>query len=323
LENASAETAVAEAAPAEIVPEQKAPARTSTATGSPADSSLVMAGGQEGTVFRSLTVEGENRIQIQFERPELTVDLDPQQAPGLAWGSALDVLDRTVPDLVTPYLANTASWRSPYTPRPWVNRYATGSLARFQPAVSGVESWKLLVVDSRGEVVKEYADGKKLPKEIAWDGTDIQGNPVAPGLTYSYVFEAFDRAGNKRRIVGEGFQLPPYRLESDQGPIMLISGQQWLAADRDRTNNLAANPYLVETASWLNLYTAPRAPVQVTATARSFEEAKALGQKVQAALAPLLNGDPARLAVVTRVEPGAAEGGSLRIGPAPPSGSKK
>ena len=35
---------------------------------------------------------------------------------------------------------------------------------------------------------------------------------VTPGLTYSYVFEAFDRAGNKRNIVGPGFTVPAYRI---------------------------------------------------------------------------------------------------------------
>ena len=67
-----------------------------------ADSTMVLEGEQEGTVFRSLTIEGENRIRIDFERPELLVELDPASAPGLSWGSSRDVLDRTVPDLVTP-----------------------------------------------------------------------------------------------------------------------------------------------------------------------------------------------------------------------------
>ena len=50
------------------------------------------------------------------------------------------------------------------------------------------------------------------PEEITWDGRSSRGEPVTPGLTYSYVFEAFDRAGNKRNFVGEGFRLTAYRL---------------------------------------------------------------------------------------------------------------
>ena len=44
----------------------------------PADSSMALSGGEDGTVFKSLTIEGENRVQITLERPELVIDLDPQ-----------------------------------------------------------------------------------------------------------------------------------------------------------------------------------------------------------------------------------------------------
>ncbi len=289
----------------------------------PSDSSLVLPGGQDGTVFKSLTVEGENRVQIQFERPELNIDLDPQAAPGLAWGDALDVLDRTVPDLVAPYLAASANWRSPYAPRPWLDRFASGSLARFQPAVKGVERWSLLVVDSRGEVVREYTGENKPPKEIAWDGRNQAGEPVPPGLTYSYVFEAYDKAGNKRRFIGDGFQLPPYRIETENGPAMLISGEQWVAAEQKDAGGTAPHAYLIEVVSWLNLHTGPLDPLQVVATARAFDEAHDLGQRVQAAMQPFLNGDPARLAVVARVEAGAPDGGTLLIGPVTPEGKDR
>jgi len=287
------------------------------------DSNLVLPGGQDGTVFKSLTVEGENRVQIEFERPELNIDLDPQAAPGLAWGDALDVLDRTVPDLVAPYLAASANWRSPYTPRPWLVLFDTGALARFQPVVKGVESWSLLVVDSRGEIVREYTGEKKPPKEIAWDGRNQAGVPVTPGLTYSYVFEAYDRAGNKRRFIGDGFQLPPYRIETENGPTMLISGEQWLAAGQKNADSAAPHAYLMEAVSWLNQHTGPRDPLQIVATARTYDEAHALGQRVQVAMQPLLSGDPARLAVVARVEAGAPDGGTLLIGPVTQEGEDR
>src|SRR4029077_1438196 len=82
-------------------PESSKPAPESPrpASAAPTDSGTVLKGGQEGTAFKSLTVEGEDKIQIEFERPPLALDLDPTKAPGLDWGTARDVLDRTVPDL--------------------------------------------------------------------------------------------------------------------------------------------------------------------------------------------------------------------------------
>src|SRR5439155_772002 len=75
-----------------------------------ADSSRVMKlkGGEEGTVFRTLTVQGEDRIHIEVERPALKLGVDPERAPGLDRGSVGDVLDRTTPDLEAPLVAGTS-----------------------------------------------------------------------------------------------------------------------------------------------------------------------------------------------------------------------
>ena len=128
-------------------------------TTSTADSdSMTMHGGQEGTVFKSLTVQGEDRIRLDFERPALDIQLDPSQAPGLDWGSARDVLDRTTPDLATPLVMTSARETSPYLGHPWLSHFASGAVARFQPDLKGVESWKLSIVNARGEAVhaQEY-----------------------------------------------------------------------------------------------------------------------------------------------------------------------
>src|SRR2546426_8489699 len=71
------------------------------AAASPAssDSSMTLRAGQAGTEFRSMTVEGEDRVHIDFGRPELNLDLDPEDVPGLASGSAMGVLDPTAEDV--------------------------------------------------------------------------------------------------------------------------------------------------------------------------------------------------------------------------------
>jgi hypothetical protein len=195
-------------------------------------------------------------------------------------------------------------------------------VASFRPAVTGVDRWQLLVVDSRSEVVASFEGSKKPPEEIAWDGCRQDGTPVSPGLTYSYVFEAYDRAGNKRRFMGDSFQIPPYRLEGDSGPIFMISGEQWRSIEHSRVHRSALNPYLLEVASWLNLYTEPNEPVHVVVTARTFDEANSLGQQIKADLEPLMPGDDARIAVSAIVETGAPESGSLYIGSEPPQNSR-
>ncbi len=289
---------------AEAPPAGPEPAPTSTAA---ADTGMALEGGKDGTAFGSLTVEGENRIRIEFERPELEVDIDPQQAPGLEWGSVMDVLNRSVPDLVSPLLAVTAGEPSPYLPRPWLDVLGAGPVARFRPAVEKVEEWRLMVVDSHGQEVASFTGKGKPPAEIAWDGRTVAGGMAQPGLTYSYVFEARDRAGNRRRFVGDGFQVPPYRCEQDSDLLMLASGRQLLEPGGGRT------PLLLEMASRLGLTSGPGDPVVVQVTARSFDVASTLGKGIEAALRDLLPGGPGRLSVQTQVEAGAPADGTVLV----------
>src|SRR3989442_3972433 len=96
---------------------------------------MTLRGGQPGTEFRSMTVEGEDRVHVDFGRPDLTLDLDPEDVPGLTRGTAMDVLDRTVPDLSTPMITLTSQERSPYLGRPWLRQFATGPVASVRPPV--------------------------------------------------------------------------------------------------------------------------------------------------------------------------------------------
>jgi hypothetical protein len=307
---------------AAVVEKPSKPAAAAVAA--PADSGTVLKGGQEGTAFKSLTVEGEDKIQVDFERPPLALDLDPDKAPGLDWGTARDVLDRTVPDLTSPLLALSAQEHSPYLGRPWLHRFQTGPVATFHPDLKDVERWTLLIADSRGKTVASFNGKGAPPHDIVWDGRAKDGTSVIPGLTYSYVLEAFDRAGNKRNFVGEGFQVPTYRVDTPQGPVLAFSGQDlkasqsdgWNAESQTSRSAASAPPMLViEAASWLNQSGSPRQPIRVTATARTFEQANMLAGGVAHALAPLLLGDPSRVQPVTDVQPDAPADGAITIAP--------
>jgi hypothetical protein len=291
---------------------------TSTAT---EDSSMTIRGGQSGKEFRSMTVEGEDRVHVDFGRPELNLDLDPENVPGLTRGTALDVLDRTIPDLSTPLIALSSQERTPYLAKPWLRQFATGSVARFRPEVKGAVSWKLLVADSRGETVASFEGKGEPPHEIAWDGRTKTGALVTPGLTYSYVLEAHDRAGNKRNFVGQGFTVSAYRVDSPSGPVLVMSGHDLAALDSDGTGfgpgaatRAGISPIFLEVASWLNQSNTSREPVRVAVVARSMDQANALANRATTALSGRVIGDPARVQTVTQIAADAPEDGVLRIG---------
>jgi hypothetical protein len=281
-------------------------------TKAPADTAMTLHGGDEGTIFKSLRIEGEDRIRIEFDRPALDLALDARTAPGLDFEIVRAALTRNNPDFVMPYLALSAVTRGPLYARPWFDTFVTGSVVRFRPALEGVERWRLDVADSRGNTVMSYEGSGKPPKEINWDGRTLDGTPAPPGLTYSYVLEAYDRAGNKRNFVGEGFDLPPYVVQDGQQFALLFAGKE-LRSVASQTGSELPAPILFEVATRINQSATADLPVRVEVTARSFEEAKRTADMIVGDLTPLMLGDPLRVQPITTVEPDAPDAGTVRI----------
>lgn len=278
------------------------------------DSSMALKGGEEGTVLRSLTVEGEDRVRIEFERPPLVLDLDPSQAPGLDWDSTWEILGRTDIDFLAPLIAKSAYVPSPYMPRPWLDKFQTGDVVRFRPALKDVDRWRLEIVNSHSETVAFFEGKGNPPNEIGWDGRTPDGKPAPPGLTYSYVLEAYDRAGNKRNFVGKGFELPPYRLETKDGLVLVCSGGDLSASTKQRYAKRSAPTIMIlEAASRINQVRKQDHLIRIEATARSYDEAANLARIVAESLTPLLIGDPGQIQQITEVEPDAPAQGTVTI----------
>ena len=286
------------------------PAAAAQGEGS-ADSTITLKGGEEGTALRSMTVTGEDRVKIEFERPPLKLDLDPSSAPGLDWDSTWEIIGRTDIDFLGPLIKSSAGERSPYMPRPWLNEFDSGDLVRFRPSLEEVESWKLDIVDSRGSAVISFSGEGSPPDEIAWNGLSAGGKPAPPGLTYSYVLEAFDRAGNKRNFVGEGFRLPSYQIDTGRGMTLIFSGEKLKSGGSG--GKLSTPTILLDAASRINQLRTPGRLVRIEATARSYQEASALASRVHGSVTPLLLGDPGGVKEVTEVQADAPPGGTVAI----------
>ena len=281
-------------------------AAQASANEAPADSTAMLRADDEVTRLESMTVEAENEVQIRFARPVLDVDLDPSTAPGLDWGSVLDVLERERTDLTQPLLASTVAGGAPHLARPWLDVFREGSVARFRPEVDGVKGWSLVLADSRGNVVRTFSGSGKPPQEIAWDGRTDAGDLAAVGLTYSYVLEATDRAGNKRNFVGDSFRLPAYRAERDGRPAFVFTGVE---VGNDETASL----HLREIASRVNRVEAVDAVVRVVVSARSRAAAEAMAARVQAVLADDVVDGARRVMTVTEVASDAPEAVGIEV----------
>ncbi len=279
----------------------------------PADSTMTLRGGEEGTIFKSLRIEGEDRIRIEFDRPALELALDPRRAPGLDFEIVRAALTRIDHDLEAPFMKRSAVTRGPRFARPWFDTFASGSVVRFRPALEGVERWRLDVADSRGNTVASFEGSGRPPKEIGWDGRTLDGGAAPPGLTYSYVLEAYDRAGNKRNFVGDGFDLPPYVVQDRQGFTLLFAGRELARGMSPSDDEALPAPILLEAATRINQSTPSKHPIRVEVTARSFDQAKRTADVIVGHLTPLLLGDPLRIQPIATVEPDAPDAGTVRI----------
>jgi hypothetical protein len=214
-------------------------------------------------------------------------------------------------DVVAPFAALSAAEPTRFIGKPWLDAYRSGPVARFRPAMEGVERWSLTIADSRSDTLAVFSGHGDPKNEIAWDGRSRKGEPVPPGIRCSYVLDAVDRAGNRRSFVGEGFVLPPYRVRTSAAEMLLFSGDDLGAAPLG--DAAAPAPILLETASWLNQIETVGGPIEVKAYARSFEEATRLAQRVAGLLGPHVVGDPARIRAAAEVRADVPDRGSVAV----------
>jgi hypothetical protein len=274
-----------------------------------AEESMTLKGGDEGTVLGDLTIRGEDRIRIEFERPTLSLDLEPREAAGLDWGDPTDVLQRSGIDIVGPLPIESIDDVCPFLARPWLQQFRSGGVARFRPSLEGVERWRLVIADSRADTVASFDGKDEPPEEIVWDGRTLSGDPMLPGVTCSYVLEAWDKAGNRRNFVGQGFDLPAYRIANEDEMVLMFSADELPSVT---SASASLPPVLSDVASWLNQADVTQ-PIDVRVTASSFDHAKTLAESLVAALRPRVLGDPGRLRALHDVRPDAPEGGTVSV----------
>ena len=280
-------------------------AGSSFATESTPDS-LTLKGGDQGTTFGSLRIEGEDRVRVTFERPELGLTLNPRTAPGLVWEGVYSALSRGGSESLDPVWRTSATSPPQTHVAPWIEVFEHGTVARFRPALENVARWSLNVASPKGDTVARFGGAGKPPKEISWDGRTEQGTFAPPGYTYSYVLEAHDKAGNKRTFVGDGFELSAYRVDTQDGLLLMLAGSDLITQDQ----SLPAA--LLEVATWINRST-DRQPIEVVVTARTYADGQQTIESITEALHPLLLGNPMRMETRVNAESDAPVHGTVSI----------
>jgi hypothetical protein len=131
-----------------------------------------------------------------------------------------DKLYATIDALNTPILY----LHSEYLRIPVVTRLMYGSIALFIPRFEkAVSSWELAITDSKGEIVRRFAQRGLPPTSLFWEGRTDKGDMCNMGEVYNYVFTAFDAIGNPTRITGNSYKFNGVVYEDKGTKIIAIS----------------------------------------------------------------------------------------------------
>ncbi len=295
---------------------------TSTPDADGSDSEHVLPAGQDGTDLGSFTVEGEDRIRIEFERPSLDLTIDPRSVGGLDWSDPNEILERKRFDTTTPFLRAETRWLPTTPARPWARSLVYGDIVTLRPKVDDVATWRLTISDPTGAEVWRVGGEGKAPREITWDGMTMSGRAALPGQTYVHAIDVVDKAGNKRRFNGSGFVMPAFAVTAGDSLRLAVAGEP------DGSGRLGALA-IVEIADWINQHAAPSSEIRLSALARTYGEAESMSGAAQGALVGLVAGDPIRMRTIARVDPAAPQNGVLTVQfhvgstpPEPPDGKR-
>ncbi|MBI4055726.1 MAG: OmpA family protein [Elusimicrobia bacterium] len=150
----------------------------------------VRAFGKEGNPPSEITWDGRTQLGEEAESLEYSFVLVARDLAGNTHSSSPQSirLDREIP------LTDVNVQPKIFSP----NADGVQDSATFKIEFSSqkpLESWKLIVADSKGRTVRSFEGMGDPPSQIHWNGESISGN-IAPDGEYSFFFRSRDQAGN-------------------------------------------------------------------------------------------------------------------------------
>lgn len=194
-------------------------------------------------------IKGEAELKIQDRKITLWPELDPFAPLDSVISQEKYLFDEklysTIDALNTPILY----LHSEYLRVPLVSRFMYGSIALFIPRFEKtVSSWELIITDTKGEIVRKFAERDLPPSTISWDGRTDQGEMSNMGETYNYVFTAFDAVGNPTRIAGRSYKFNGIVYDEKETKIVAVAATE-LFNEKTATFSHNAPLYLDEAAN--------------------------------------------------------------------------
>ena len=194
-------------------------------------------------------IKGQAELKIEDRKIVLWPEIDPFAPLDSVISQEKYLFDEqlyaTIDELNTPILY----LHSEYLRVPLVSRFMYGSIALFIPRFEKtVSSWELIITDTKGSIVRKFAERDLPPSTISWDGRTDDNEMSNMGETYNYVFTAFDAVGNPTRIAGRSYKFNGIVYDEKKTKIVAVAASE-LFGEKNAIFSHDASYYLDEAAN--------------------------------------------------------------------------
>ncbi len=181
-------------------------------------------------------IKGKFKGKINERKPlwKLTFNLfDAAYEPFENKGYIFD--DRFGKGIIKPPLPSLASEE---LRKPWLQSIVQGEVGIFYPFYGrDVKTWKLTLLDAKGNIFRVYSGEDEPPSKIRWDGRNEKGEILDVSLLYFYTAEVQDEAGNIVKTPEKPIKLSGILWQDGVNWIISIDGNEVFEKNTSKIRN--------------------------------------------------------------------------------------
>ncbi|MEO0254605.1 MAG: hypothetical protein ABIN20_04200 [candidate division WOR-3 bacterium] len=188
------------------------------------------------TPQEEVEIKGKFKGKIKERKPiwNLTFDLfDAAYEPFENKGYIFD--NRFGKGIIKPPLPSLASEE---LRKPWLQSIVQGEVGIFYPFYGrDVKTWKLTILDAKGNIFRVYSGEDEPPSKIKWDGRNEKGEILDVSLLYFYTAEVQDEAGNIVKTPEKSIKLSGILWQDGVNWIISIDGNEVFEKNSSKIKN--------------------------------------------------------------------------------------
>lgn len=197
--------------------------------------------------LEDITITGEDKLKVKSEKPALELKMDINEIVLPTIETERKFLEKS-PNLTNLQESVPKMLMTNKTANPYLIAIIREPIADFSLKVlSGkVETWELIVTDSKGKIFKKF-EGKGIPPlSIEWSGRNQENKIVKVGNAYSYLVNFTNEAGNPRTLIGAPFTIHALLHQEQDGLFISITRKKLFDVEKEKTKLIDENVVLLK-----------------------------------------------------------------------------